>query len=283
MSQNFIEVDSGKCVRCGFCIIDCPTCVLEMGDNGPQVREDQCIECGHCVAVCPTEALDNTRTPRAEQKPFDPAELPTPEQAACFLRTRRSIRGFLDKPVPRETIDKLLDIARIAPTGGNTQGVRFHIIHNKERLREITAAAMAWAEQRLDLAPHLASMVAYHRATGKDNVLRNAPYLILTLMDEADVPPERPLHADLCRTLRADARARQLLGRLGGSRRDLRRSADARASRATEGEGRHRGDRGRHSALPPQAHPDPASARSDLGGVKWRWRKPISANRPTGC
>ena len=109
MSQNFIEVDSGKCVRCGFCIIDCPTCVLEMGDNGPQVREDQCIECGHCVAVCPTEALDNTRTPRAEQKPFDPAELPTPEQAACFLRTRRSIRGFLDKPVPRETIDKLLE------------------------------------------------------------------------------------------------------------------------------------------------------------------------------
>ena len=188
MSQNFIEVDSGKCVRCGFCIIDCPTCVLEMGDNGPQVREDQCIECGHCVAVCPTEALDNTRTPRAEQKPFDPAELPTPEQAACFLRTRRSIRGFLDKPVPRETIDKLLDISRIAPTGGNTQGVRFHIIHNKERLREITAAAMAWAEQRLDLAPHLASMVAYHRATGKDNVLRNAPYLILTLMDEATRP-----------------------------------------------------------------------------------------------
>lgn len=140
--------------------------------------------------------------------------------------------------MPRETIDKLLDIARIAPTGGNTQGVRFHIIHNKERLREITAAAMAWAEQRLDLAPHLASMVAYHRATGKDNVLRNAPYLILTLMDEATRPMFRQngrfmlTYAELYAPMLGLG---SCWGRLGGSRRDLRRSADARASRAAKG------------------------------------------------
>ncbi|MBS1370492.1 MAG: 4Fe-4S binding protein [Lentisphaeria bacterium] len=188
MSMDFIRLDAEKCVKCGCCITDCPTCVLEMGDEGPQVREDQCIECGHCVSVCPTEAIDNLRTPRDKQETIDPAKLPTPEEAAYFLRTRRSIRGFKKERVPRETIDRLLNIARIAPTGGNTQNVHFHIIDNRETLKEITAASMAWAEKRLDLAPHLASMVAFHRATGWDNVLRNAPCMILALMDESTKP-----------------------------------------------------------------------------------------------
>lgn len=188
MSGNFIVVDSGKCVKCGDCIADCPTCVLEMGDNGSQLRDDQCIECGHCVSVCPTDAIDNTRTPRAGQEPFDADKLPTKDEAAYFLRTRRSIRGFFDRPVPRETFEELLNLARTAPTGGNTQGVEFYIIHEKQTLKEITAAVMGWAERSLDLAPHLAPMVAFHRASGCDNVLRGAPYLILALMDETTKP-----------------------------------------------------------------------------------------------
>ena len=158
MSSDFIRLDRKKCVKCGFCIADCPTCVLEMGDNGPQIREDQCIECGHCVSVCPTGAIDNLRTPRAGQELINPEKLPTPEQAACFLRTRRSM------------------------------GVHFHVIDNPGRLKEITAAIMAWAENRQSMAPHLASMVAFHRASGRDNVLRNAPCLILALMDESTGP-----------------------------------------------------------------------------------------------
>ena len=76
MDKDFIRLNSEACIRCGFCIDDCPTCVLEMGEAGPQVREDQCIECGHCVSVCPTEAIDNIRTPRAGQETIDPAKLP---------------------------------------------------------------------------------------------------------------------------------------------------------------------------------------------------------------
>jgi len=188
MNEAFIEVDSTKCVKCGDCIAACPTCVLEMGDAGPRVRDDQCIECGHCVSVCPVDAIDNKRTPRAEQQPFDPAKLPTKEQAALLLRSRRSIRGFEDKPVPRGTVEELLDLARVAPTGGNRQGVRFHVIQDAPRLQAITEAVMDWAEEHQGLAPHLASMVAFHRGSGKDNVLRHAPCLILALMDEATTP-----------------------------------------------------------------------------------------------
>lgn len=188
MDKDFIRLNSEACIRCGFCIDDCPTCVLEMGEAGPQVREDQCIECGHCVSVCPTEAIDNIRTPRAGQETINPAKLPSKESAAYFLRTRRSIRGFRPEPVPRETVLELLDLARLAPTGGNTQNVQFHIIDNRGTLKKVTEAAMTWAKGRLNLAPHLASMVAFHQAIGKDNVLRDAPCMILTLMDETTAP-----------------------------------------------------------------------------------------------
>lgn len=37
------------------------------------------------------------------------------------LRSRRSCRAFLDTPVPRETVEAILDAARWAPSGGNLQ------------------------------------------------------------------------------------------------------------------------------------------------------------------
>ena len=44
------------------------------------------------------------------------------------VRSRRSIRAFLDKPVPRETIDAILDAARYAPSGSNFQPWQVHVV-----------------------------------------------------------------------------------------------------------------------------------------------------------
>lgn len=44
------------------------------------------------------------------------------------IRTRRSIRGFLQTPVPRETIRDLLDLAACAPSGSNIQPWRVHVL-----------------------------------------------------------------------------------------------------------------------------------------------------------
>ncbi len=37
------------------------------------------------------------------------------------ITSRRSVRAFLPRPVPRETVEHLLDVARRAPSGTNTQ------------------------------------------------------------------------------------------------------------------------------------------------------------------
>ena len=38
-----------------------------------------------------------------------------------FAESRKSVRGFLDKPVPKELIDEIIDAAKWAPTSYNTQ------------------------------------------------------------------------------------------------------------------------------------------------------------------
>ena len=53
------------------------------------------------------------------------------------IKSRRSIRSFLDKNVPDELILKMLDAARYAPSGGNCQPWHFYVIRNKEMLKQL--------------------------------------------------------------------------------------------------------------------------------------------------
>jgi len=63
------------------------------------------------------------------------------------MRTTFAAREFTDEPLPDETLVKILDHARFAPSGGNRQG--WHVIVVRERTtREALAAAAAPAAKR---------------------------------------------------------------------------------------------------------------------------------------
>ena len=51
---------------------------------------------------------------------------------------RRSVRYFDDKPVAKEDILKLLELARLSPSVENTQPWHFHVILNKELRHKLT-------------------------------------------------------------------------------------------------------------------------------------------------
>ncbi len=83
------------------------------------------------------------------------------------LRGRRSIRQYLDRPVPEDTIREILDEARWAPSWANTQGWNLYVV-TAESLADLRAAyrakAAAGAERvfeiprpRLDWPPELAA------------------------------------------------------------------------------------------------------------------------------
>ena len=61
------------------------------------------------------------------------------------IRSRRSVRGFLPTPVPKETILEILDVAARAPSGTNTQPWKVTVVtgEKKEALsRELIATAL---------------------------------------------------------------------------------------------------------------------------------------------
>lgn len=58
-------------------------------------------------------------------------QTPTPEQTAAVdaaIKTRHSLRAFLPTPVPRRTIEDILEVASWAPSGTNTQPWQVHVL-----------------------------------------------------------------------------------------------------------------------------------------------------------
>ncbi|MGH4124690.1 MAG: nitroreductase family protein [Clostridium sp.] len=182
--MDFITVNEEKCIKCEQCINACPAFVLKMGENVPEeVANTTCIACGHCVAICPSGAIDNKKTPLSNQ--VDGKEFPklNAEQAEHFLRSRRSIRNYQDKSVSREKLTKLVDIARLAPTGSNRQGISFVVVEDKQLVKK----AVELIIEMLENSPLNASykgLISVYRETGVDPILRGAPNLIMTTADE---------------------------------------------------------------------------------------------------
>ena len=70
--------------------------------------------------------------------------LPTFAADAVFdaITTRRSVRGFLDRPVPRTTVERILAAAARAPSANNSQPWRVHVLFGAGR-QHLTDAIMA--------------------------------------------------------------------------------------------------------------------------------------------
>ena len=62
-----------------------------------------------------------------------------------FLKERRSIRAFQDKPIPETEIKMILEAGRWAPSASNRQPWQFILIKNKEILEKIAnIASYGW-------------------------------------------------------------------------------------------------------------------------------------------
>ena len=55
------------------------------------------------------------------------------EAVDAAITSRRSIRAFLDKPVAREDIEKILEVASRAPSGTNTQPWKVYVLTGQAR------------------------------------------------------------------------------------------------------------------------------------------------------
>jgi nitroreductase/NAD-dependent dihydropyrimidine dehydrogenase PreA subunit len=201
----FLIVDEDKCNGDGICVAECPMTLIrfEEGASHPSVvpgGEEACNRCGHCIAACPQGALSHARIPVEDCPEIKPELMINEEQAVQFLRSRRSIRAYKDKPVEREKIKRLIEIACYAPTGGNTQLVEWLVLTDKNKLWDISRRTIeAFRQIITEMPQELAHnsylpMLVKAWEDGRNPILWSAPVLVV-----ASAPKEASTGmTDLC-------------------------------------------------------------------------------------
>lgn len=186
--MSMISVDAELCARDGVCAATCPFGLVRIseGDGLPTTvagAEPMCIQCGHCVSVCPRGALSLGAMPVADCPPIRPELALNVEQAEQFLRSRRSIRAYQSRTVDRQTLTRLLGLARFGATGGNSQMLSWYVVDSRDEIRRIGGMVVDlmrhMVKTRAPMAERypLGVMIdAWDK--GDDPVVRGAPALI---------------------------------------------------------------------------------------------------------
>ena len=142
-----ITIDSSQCKKCGLCASVCPVDIFVQREKLtiPELMNEQgCIACGHCVAICPQDAIRHSEFPSTAIRAIQVEEMPTTEQVMTLLKSRRSIRAFRDKPLAKETIESIIDGARFAPSGHNSQSTEYLVVQDEAVLNQVSATVIEY-------------------------------------------------------------------------------------------------------------------------------------------
>ncbi len=199
-----ITLDGNKCKKDGLCAKVCPKGIFVQRQRLtiPEVMdEESCIACGHCVAICRQSAIGHSEFPPTAIQAIPFEQMPTTEQVLALLKTRRSIRAFRDKPLAKETIERIIDGARFAPSGHNSQSTEYLVVQDSAVLNQVSAMVIEYlkfeikrfdnplfrtlalladresAESGLHEIPGFKSMIQMFE-TGGDPILNGAPVLL---------------------------------------------------------------------------------------------------------
>ncbi|GBC60585.1 nitroreductase [Desulfonema ishimotonii] len=172
-----ISIDAEKCKKDGICIRECPFNILRANEeNIPEMipgAEAVCLRCGHCLAVCPTGAVTFDGISPEACEPAADAGISV-SAIARLVKNRRSVRVYKNKPVPRDIVEKMMDIVRWAPTAKNVQPVHWTLVDDREKIHKMAGMVIEWLRQNKVFPEIVAAWDG-----GEDIILRDAPLLAI--------------------------------------------------------------------------------------------------------
>lgn len=196
--MSLFEIDEKLCKRDGICVAVCPIGIIEMKskDSTPSPIDgaaDLCLNCGHCVAVCPRGAISLGTMRSSDCTKINADLLPEIQQVEHFLRHRRSIRNFREKPVDRDTLAMLIKVASFAPSGHNLQPVNWLVFQDAGDVRHLAGLVCDWMRIVIEKSPEVAATLHLDRVISAwdndtDRILRGAPHLVVVHAPNS-IPP----------------------------------------------------------------------------------------------
>lgn len=186
--MNLLTIDLEKCNHDNICVSECPSKLITLKNNVPQSIEGaemRCVKCGHCVVVCPTGALSVSGIETEERLPIKNELKVSIDQVEQLIKTRRSIRNYQNKKVEREKLKKIIEIARYAPTGGNSQLVQWRAIDSRDELDKLVDGTIEFMKYLIKENHPMASSYNLQSLVNAwehkiDGILRGAPALIVS-------------------------------------------------------------------------------------------------------
>ncbi len=188
--MNVFTVDHDLCRKDGICAQVCPVHIID-AEVGAYPSMDKhkavyCIGCGQCMAFCPTQACAAPGLDRKDCQLLRPEHMPTAEQVEELVASRRSVRNFKNKNIPREQFESLLAAARFAPTAKNVQNLRWVVLESRQQVVKLAELVVDWMRTLLQIDPalnegmHASGLVrAWER--GVDVITRTAPHLAVVV------------------------------------------------------------------------------------------------------
>jgi nitroreductase/NAD-dependent dihydropyrimidine dehydrogenase PreA subunit len=141
LENTRVIVDIDSCNKCRACSDECSYFYFkEDALHFAEKMDELCIDCGKCVAVCPVDAI-KLKVNEQDTLEVVPTkeEIPIFESLLNLFKSRRSRRQFTEKPVSKDLIEKIINIAgRYSPTGHNQENVHFTIVQDKNILKQIS-------------------------------------------------------------------------------------------------------------------------------------------------
>lgn len=99
-----------------------------------------------------------------------------------MLLKRRSIRNFLNKTVPNETLQELIKESTYAPSSGNEQPWKFIIVNDRLLMKKISNEAKENILKRIEINPNdYAKKYEKMLRNEKYNIFYNAPSLVFII------------------------------------------------------------------------------------------------------
>lgn len=188
--MNNIMFNRELCSKCGLCAADCPVSYISMSSGRPEISGNICVSCGHCEAICPNNAVsvvvEHPVSVQGIQKHTIKAE-----ELAAYMKMRRSIRNFKQETVSKETIEKIFDAVRYAPTGMNRQPVKWAVTVNPQSTRKLLPQVVRWMKEVMQKNHDMSDQYGFPMLVksceeGFDPVLRNAPHLAVAYAEKID-------------------------------------------------------------------------------------------------